>query len=131
MGLVSNAVAEPKQILWWLGLWSTRHQWGHSWSNMASSQHVWKAVMLQYRASGTVWGLESLYSRERLKFRLDFVYSREGLEVTLYMKAFPCLSGDSSVLFNLLCQNTTRCNCWAVKLSKFHLVITHTFLKGR
>jgi len=37
MRLVTNAVAEPKQIFCWLGLWCTWHQWGHSWNNMASS----------------------------------------------------------------------------------------------
>lgn len=90
----------------------------------------WKTAMQSVRSfSGTVQGLGSLYSGGWLKFRLGFVFFKRRLEVTqcVYRKAL----SDSLVLSNQLCQNMTRCTCWVVKISKFHLIIFCTVLKGR
>lgn len=81
---------------------------------MTCSQCGWKTTMyLVKRLRNSVRFGKPVFQRKALKFRLDFVCLREGLEMVwcVYMKAFPCLTADSSVLSNPFCQNTTRCNC--------------------
>lgn len=81
---------------------------------MTCSQCGWKTTMyLVKRLRNSVRFGKPVFQRKTLKFRLDFVCLREDLEMVwcVYMKAFPCLTADSSVLSNPFCQNTTRCNC--------------------